>query len=421
MVVRLLSARSAEPPHSSGSTGARAVRMVPEALRVAMPLASAGNEGSASAHPSGSWRTASRSNSARRSGVGGAPRGERLLPLGVQALAALRDLARVGERLVLDREVDPGIEAEDFLGRRHLVGAERGAVRGTGVLLVRGRPADDRAERDEGRRLGVLPGRQQRLVERLDVLVVPVRGTPAQALDVPAVGLVAGGDVLGLGDVRVVFDGDVVVVVDHDEVAEPLVPGQRGHLVADAFLDVAVGDEGVDVVVERAAARLGVRVVQSALAARGHGHADRVADALAERPGGGLHARRQAVLGVPGGDAAPGPVGLQVIQGHPVPGQVQLDVQGQARMPARQHETVPARPVRIRRVVPEQSLEEKVGHRGQAHRRARVPVAYFLDRIHRQDPDEIDGALVGCRPVKLGLIAHGRSLSVQRQVLGGTT
>ena len=29
------------------------------------------------------------------------------------------------------------------------------------------------------------------------------------------------------------------------------------------------------------------------------------------------------------------------------------------------------------------------------------------------DPDEIDGALVGRRPVELGLIAHGRSLSVE--------
>src|SRR5438876_3290500 len=69
IVVRLLSARSAEPPHSSGSTCARAVRIVPEALRVAMPLASAGNSGSALVQPSGRRRTAIRSNSALRSGL----------------------------------------------------------------------------------------------------------------------------------------------------------------------------------------------------------------------------------------------------------------------------------------------------------------------------------------------------------------
>ena len=46
-----------------------AVRIAPDALRVAMPLASAGNEGSFSVHPAGSRRAASRSNSALRSGL----------------------------------------------------------------------------------------------------------------------------------------------------------------------------------------------------------------------------------------------------------------------------------------------------------------------------------------------------------------
>ncbi len=69
IVVRLLSARSAEPPHNSGSAGPIAVRIAPDALRVAMPLASAGNDGSLSVHPSGSSRAASRSNSAMRPGL----------------------------------------------------------------------------------------------------------------------------------------------------------------------------------------------------------------------------------------------------------------------------------------------------------------------------------------------------------------
>ena len=70
IVVRLLSARSAEPPHSSGSDGPSAVRIVPDALRVAMPLASAGNSGrSFSVQPSGRRRIAIRSNSALRSGL----------------------------------------------------------------------------------------------------------------------------------------------------------------------------------------------------------------------------------------------------------------------------------------------------------------------------------------------------------------
>ncbi len=72
MVVLFDSARSAEPPHSSGSTGASAVRILPEARRVPVPLGSAGKPGSAASQPSGSWCLASRSNSALRSALAAA-------------------------------------------------------------------------------------------------------------------------------------------------------------------------------------------------------------------------------------------------------------------------------------------------------------------------------------------------------------
>src|SRR3954453_6839458 len=69
IVVLLLSARSAEPPQSSGSTGASALSTVPDALRVAMPLGSGSKVGSASVQPSGSCRPLSRSSSAARSAL----------------------------------------------------------------------------------------------------------------------------------------------------------------------------------------------------------------------------------------------------------------------------------------------------------------------------------------------------------------
>ena len=139
---------------------------------------------------------------------------------------------------------------------------------------------------------------------------------------------------------------------------------------ADALLDVAVGGERVDVVVERAGARRRVRVEQAALPAGGHRHADRVAQALPERAGGGLHPRGEPVLGVPGSAAAPAPVALDVVQGQPVPGQVQLEVEGEAGVPAGQHEPVPAEPAGIGRVVPQDPLEQQVRGGCQAHRRA---------------------------------------------------
>ncbi|MBW3609725.1 MAG: NAD(P)H-hydrate dehydratase, partial [Actinobacteria bacterium] len=117
-------------------------------------------------------------------------------------------------------------------------------------------------------------------------------GVPAQrvevvdvvdALDVPAVGLVAGTDVLTERDLGVTLDRDLVVVPQQDEVAQLLGAGQAARLGADALLQVAVGGDAPDGVVEYRLTRRGVRVEQPALAARRHRHPDGVADALAER------------------------------------------------------------------------------------------------------------------------------------------
>ena len=61
IVVLLDSARSAEPPHSSGISPATALMTAPLALRVAMPFSSAGKVGSLSVQPRGSVRVCSRS------------------------------------------------------------------------------------------------------------------------------------------------------------------------------------------------------------------------------------------------------------------------------------------------------------------------------------------------------------------------
>ena len=86
--------------------------------------------------------------------------------------------------------------------------------------------------------------------------------------------------------------------IDRTKTRALLVPGQRGGLVADALLDVAVRAEHVDVMVERAGAGGRIRVQKAALTALGHGHADRVGDALAERTGRGLDSGNQVVFGM---------------------------------------------------------------------------------------------------------------------------
>ncbi len=68
MVVLFDPARSAEPPHSSGTTAPSACSTLPEAARVAMPLP-VSKTGIFSSQPVGSWPLLMRSNSAARSAL----------------------------------------------------------------------------------------------------------------------------------------------------------------------------------------------------------------------------------------------------------------------------------------------------------------------------------------------------------------
>ena len=84
---------------------------------------------------------------------------------------------------------------------------------------------------------------------------------------------------------RGLTNGDVVVVVDHDEVAELQVAGHGRSLGGDTLHSAAVTEEGVCVVVEQLVARLvedGGRVPLS------NGKTDSVGETLAERTSGDL-------------------------------------------------------------------------------------------------------------------------------------
>ena len=220
IVVLLLSARSAEPPHSSGSTGASASSTLPEAARVAMPLASAGNSGSASVQPS--RQRAGGQPVEQRLALAGWPRPRRRTPCchsRVRRAAALDDLAGVREHLVVDRRRS----ASGSKPRIFLVAATSSApsaepwILPVFCLFGAGQPMIVRSAMNDGP-VGLRLGRLDRRVQRLDVLVVValvgVARAPVDGLHVPAVRLVAGADVLALGDPGVVLDGDLVVVVD---------------------------------------------------------------------------------------------------------------------------------------------------------------------------------------------------------------
>lgn len=152
--------------------------------------------------------------------------------------------------------------------------APRGAVDAVGALLVRGALPDDRGQDDEGRLLSLGLGLGDELGDAGEVVHRSLE-------DLPAVGLVALGNVLGEGDVGGAVDGDLVGVVEGDELPEPQV-SRQGGFGSDALLEAAVADQGVGVVVHDRALR---RVEPGGEDALGDRHADGRRDALAEAGG----------------------------------------------------------------------------------------------------------------------------------------
>ena len=229
------------------------------------------------------------------------------------------------------------------------------------VLLVRAAEADVRADRDDRRAL-VGPRRRD---GRLDLVEVVAVLDPRR---VPAVRLVALGDVLRPGHRRRPVELDVVVVVQHDELAEPQVPRQRRHLRRDALLEVAVGRDDVRPVVDDV---VPVAVELGRQATLGDGHPDRVRQPLPERPGRRLDARRQPRLRVARRLRPPLPERLELRQRQVVAGEVEQRVEQHRGVPSRQHEPVAVGPVGVTRGVAQEPRPQHVRHRRGAHRGAR--------------------------------------------------
>merc|ERR1712100_968491 len=228
--------------------------------------------------------------------------GELLVPGGLRGLTLLGAVHVLGDGLGdLEGLVLP---VEVLAGRLGLVGAEGRAMDVVGVGLVGGAVADEGGHLDEGG-AGIGLGLVDRIADGVEVGV-----TVLDVLDVPAVRLVAGADILGEGDVGVAVDGDGVVIVEGDELAESPVGGEGGALPGHTLHVAAVTHDGVGVVVDDLAVGL-VEAAREVLL--GHGEADGVADAHTEGTGGDLNAVGDEVLGVTGGHGVPLAEVLEVV------------------------------------------------------------------------------------------------------------
>ncbi len=179
--------------------------------------------------------------------------------------------------------------------------------------LVRGPVTDGGAGANQGRALAIV-------LRCLDGSADSLRILAIDGLDVPAEGLEAGGDVFAERDVGAGGEGDVVLVVEVDNLAELEVAGNGGGFEGDAFHDVAVGDDAVGVMVDDLVAGPVEGFSQEPFR---HGETDTVGQPLSERAGGDFDTRSIAALRVTGGLRAKLAEGLQVIDGEVVAGEVE--------------------------------------------------------------------------------------------------
>ena len=204
--------------------------------------------------------------------------------------------------------------------------------------------------------------------------------------DVPAVALEALGGVVGEPVLDVAVDRDAVVVIQHHQLGQLERAGQRAHFVRDAFHKAAVAGEGIGVVVDDGVAGL---VELGGQQRFGQRHADGIAQALAQRAGGGFHARGDAHFGVARRLGMQLAEVLQFFDRQVVAGQVQQRVDQHRAVAVGQHEAVAVGPGGILGVVAQVADPEGLGDFRHAHGSARVPGVRLLHGIHREGADGI--------------------------------
>ncbi len=159
---------------------------------------------------------------------------------------------------------------------------------------------------------------------------------------------------------------------------------QRDRLVADALHQAAVADDRIGAVVDQ---RVAEARVHDPLGER---HADRIAEALAQRTGGGLDAGRVAVFRMARGAAAELAEVLQLVERHlGVVGEVEERIEQHRAVASGEHEAVAVGPKGLARIEFQEFGEQHRRHVRHAHGHAGVAALGLLDRIHGERADRV--------------------------------
>mmetsp|Transcript_21639 Transcript_21639/g.60016 ORF Transcript_21639/g.60016 Transcript_21639/m.60016 type:complete len:323 (+) Transcript_21639:1807-2775(+) len=256
-----------------------------------------------------------------------------------------------------------------------------------GVSLVGGAIANQGGHLDDGGLVGHSLGVGNSLADAIVVMVaiLHVQHVPAQAL-------IALQHILSEGDLGVAVDGDLVVIIQHDELAQTPVAGQGGGLVGQALHHAAITSNAVGVVVHDLG---GVGLVEAgSQVGLSDSQAHSIAHTLAQGAGGDLHTVGDEVLGVAGGLAAHLAEALQIIHRHAVVAvQVQQAVLEHGSVASGQHEAVPVEPLRVLGVVLHDLVVQDVAHGCAAHGHTGVPTLGLVHTINGQEADGVHALL----------------------------
>ena len=176
-----------------------------------------------------------------------------------------------------------------LLRQADLIFAERLAVRGVGILLVRSAVSDVTVNHHQCRAIVRAQELIESIRERIEIIRVSDMG------HVPAICAEPHRDVFTERPICRAIKRDLVRVVDPTKVRQLKVSGKGCGLAADSFHEIAITAERIHVVVENFEPRTVVTRLQP-LGRDGHSHT--VANTLAQRARGGFNARSVAILRV---------------------------------------------------------------------------------------------------------------------------
>ena len=231
-------------------------------------------------------------------------RREFLIPRGLGLVTALPRLAHMLSHFFRHQELRIYGPAVARLSQSDFFFAQRLAMRRRSVVLVGRAPGDVAIHDDERRPRGLLQCILDRFIEQREIVGI------AHPLHIPVVGHEARRHVVAESQGGVAFDGDVIVVVDPQQIGKFEVSGQRRCFVRDSFHQTTIAANGVHTIIKKFVVWAIEARCQPALRDR---HAHRIGHTLAERAGGGLDSGRQPILRMPGALRIPLAEALQLI------------------------------------------------------------------------------------------------------------